>query len=205
MILIGITGIIGSGKTTVSSMLSQEGIPVIDLDRLGKEVTDYEEVVREIQELFGAEFIVNAKANIEKMREIAFVDTETRKKLEAIIHPRVRVELWRRINQFKAEGAPVVIVDAPLLFETGLYKKLDKAVVVSADMDKIKERLRLRGMEEEDANRRLPHQMPLAEKEKMADHVLYNNGTEEDLKKELRALLLRIKEWEARDLCTLKI
>ncbi len=76
---------------------------------------------------------------------------------------------------------------------------------MSADMDKIKERLRLRGMEEEDANRRLPHQMPLAEKEKMADHVLYNNGTEEDLKKELRALLLRIKEWEARDLCTLKI
>jgi len=201
MILIGITGIIGSGKTTVSSMLSHEGIPVIDLDRLGKEVTDYGEVVREILELFGAEFIVNDKANIEKMRKIAFVDTETRKKLEAIIHPRVRVELWRRINQFKAEGAPVVIVDAPLLFETGLYKKLDKVVVVSADMDKIKERLRLRGMEEEDANRRLPHQISLAEKEKMADHILYNNGTEEDLKKEIRALLLRIKEWEASDLC----
>ncbi len=202
MILIGITGIIGSGKTTVSSMLSQEGIPVIDLDRLGKEVTDYEEVVREIQEFFGAEFIVNDKVNIEKMREIAFIDAETRKKLEAIIHPRVRVELWRRINQFKAEEAQVVIIDAPLLFETGLYKKLDKVVVVSADMDKIKERLRLRGMEEEDANRRLPHQIPLSEKEKMADHVLYNNGAEEDLKKEIKALLLRIKEWEARDLCT---
>jgi len=202
MILIGITGIIGSGKTTVSSMISQEGIPVIDLDRLGKEVTDYEEVVREIQEFFGAEFIVNDKVNIEKMREIAFIDAETRKKLEAIIHPRVRVELWRRINQFKAEEAQVVIIDAPLLFETGLYKKLDKVVVVSADMDKIKERLRLRGMEEEDANRRLPHQIPLSEKEKMADHVLYNNGAEEDLKKEIKALLLRIKEWEARDLCT---
>ena len=202
MILIGITGIIGSGKTTVSSMLSQEGIPVIDLDRLGKEVTDYEEVVREIQEFFGAEFIVNDKVNIEKMREIAFIDAETRKKLEAIIHPRVRVELWRRINQFKAEEAQVVIIDAPLLFETGLYKKLDKVVVVSADMDKIKERLRLRGMEEEDANRRLPHQIPLSEKEKMADHVLYNNGAEEDRKKEIKALLLRIKEWEARDLCT---
>ncbi len=183
-------------------MLLKEGIPVIDLDRLGKEITDYDEVVREIQELFGVEFIVNDKANIEKIREIAFIDTETRKKLEAIIHPRVRVELCRRINQFKAEGVPVVIVDAPILFETGLYKKLDKVVVVSADIDKIRERLRLRGMDEEDANRRLPHQIPLAEKEKMADHVLYNNGTEEDLKKEIRALLLRIKEWEARDLCT---
>jgi len=202
MILVGITGIIGSGKTTVSSMLSQEGIPVINLDTLGKEVTDYEEVVRDIQEVFGVEFIVNNKADIAKLREIAFVDTETRKKLEGIIHPRAGSELWKRIDQFKAIGVPVVIVDAPLLFETGLYKKLDKVVVVSADMDKIKERLRLRGMEEEDANRRLPHQIPLAEKEKMADHVLYNNGTEEDLRKELKALLSRIKEWEVRSSCT---
>jgi len=202
MILVGITGIIGSGKTTVSSMLSQEGIPVIDLDRLGKEVTDYEEVVRNIQEVFGVEYIVNNKADIAKLREIAFVDTATRKKLEGIIHPRAGAELWKRINQLKSEGNSVVIVDAPLLFETGLYKKLDKVVVVSADMDKIKERLRLRGMEEEDANRRFPHQIPLAEKEKMADHVLYNNGTEEDLRKELEALLSRIKEWEVRSSCT---
>lgn len=202
MILVGITGIIGSGKTTVSSMLLQEGIPVIDLDRLGKEVTDYEEVVRDIQEVFGVEFIVSNKVDIAKLREIAFVDTETRKKLEGIIHPRAGSELWKRINQFKAKGVPVVIVDAPLLFETGLYKKLDKVVVVSADMEKIKERLRLRGMEEEEANRRLPHQIPLAEKEKMADHVLYNNGTEEDLRKELKVLLSRIKEWEVRSSCT---
>jgi dephospho-CoA kinase len=202
MILVGITGIIGSGKTTVSSMLSQEGIPVIDLDKLGKEVTDYEEVVRNIQEVFGVEYIVNNKADIAKLREIAFVDTATRKKLEGIIHPRAGSELWKRIDQLKAEGVPAVIVDAPLLFETGLYKKLDKVVVVSADMDKIKERLRLRGMGEEDANRRLPHQIPLAEKEKMADHILYNNGTEEDLRKELKTLLSRIKEWEVRSSCT---
>jgi dephospho-CoA kinase len=57
-------------------------------------------------------------------------------------------------------------------------------------------------MGEEDANRRLPHQIPLAEKEKMADHILYNNGTEEDLRKELKTLLSRIKEWEVRSSCT---
>jgi dephospho-CoA kinase len=79
---------------------------------------------------------------------------------------------------------------------------MDKVVVVSADMDTIRERLKLRGMEEEDTNRRLPHQIPLAEKEKMADHVLYNNGTEEDLGKELKILLLKLKEWEVRSLCT---
>lgn len=201
MILIGITGIIGSGKTTVSKMLSQEGIPVIDLDMLGKEVTDYEEVVRDIQDAFGEEYVVDKKANIAKLREIAFIDTEKRKKLEAIIHPRVRDELWKRVERYRLKGAPSVVIDAPLLYETGLYKKLDKVVVVSVDMDTIKERLRLRGMDEEDVNRRLPHQIPLTEKEKMADYVLYNNGSEEDLTKEIKALLLRIKEWEVSAPC----
>lgn len=202
MILVGITGIIGSGKSTVSRMLSQEGFPVIDLDGLGKEVTDYREVIGDIKEVFGAEYIVNNRADIAKLREIAFIDTETRRKLENIIHPRAGAELWKRIDELKTKGAPVVIVDAPLLYETGLYKKLDKVVVVSADMDKIKERLILRGMEEEDANRRLPHQIPLSEKEKIADYVLYNNGSEKDLRKELKALLLKIKEWEVRSSCT---
>jgi len=201
MILIGITGIIGSGKTTVSKMLSQEGIPVIDLDMLGKEVTDYEDVVRDIQGAFGEEYVVDKKANIAKLREIAFIDTEKRKKLEAIIHPRVRDELWKRVERYRLKGAPSVVIDAPLLYETGLYKKLDKVVVVSVDMDTIKERLRLRGMDEEDVNRRLPHQIPLTEKEKMADYVLYNNGSEEDLTKEIKALLLRIKEWEVSAPC----
>jgi dephospho-CoA kinase len=202
MILVGITGIIGSGKTTVSGMLLQEGIPVIDLDRIGKEVTDYEEVVRDIREAFGDEYVVNDKADITKLREIAFINAETRRKLENIIHPRAAIELWKRIDKFKTEGAPVVVIDAPLLYETGLDKKLDKVVVVSADMETIKERLKLRGMEEEDTNRRLPHQISLAEKEKKADHVLHNNGSGDDLKKELKALLLRIKEWEVRSPCT---
>lgn len=160
MILVGITGIIGSGKTTVSNMLSQEGIPVIDLDRLGKEITDYDEVIRDIEEVFGTEYIANKKVDIVKLRTIAFVDVKTRKKLEAIIHPRVRAELWKKIEHYRDMGARVVVVDAPLLYETGMYKSMDKVVVVSADMDKIRERLKLRGMDEEDTDRRLPHQIP---------------------------------------------
>ncbi|HBA53471.1 MAG TPA: dephospho-CoA kinase [Syntrophorhabdus aromaticivorans] len=198
MILIGITGILGSGKTTVSNILSKEGFPVIDIDRLGKEITDHIETINEIKEIFGGEYVTDNKVDVEKLRNIAFQNIDTRKKLESIIHPKARAELWKRIEEFKKRGTKTVIVDAPLLFETGLYKRLDKVVVVSATMDIIKKRLRMRGMEEEDADRRLPHQIPLKEKEKMADWVICNNGTETELKKEMIILLTKIKEWEVR-------
>jgi len=132
MILIGITGIIGSGKTTVSSMLKKEGFEVIDLDGIAKEVLSLEDVKK----------------------------------------------------------------DGPLLFETGLYRKLDKTVVVSTDAEMLGGRLKNRGMDEEDVKRRMTFQISLKEKEKMADWVVYNNGTVEDLKKETETLLEKIKGWE---------
>ncbi len=202
MILVGITGIIGSGKSTVSYLLSREGFPIIDIDRLGKEVTGYQEVIQDIKETFGSEFVVNGEADIGKLRAIAFRDVETRRKLENIIHPRARSLLLRRIDDFRNAGNKVVIVDGPLLYETGLAKELDKVVVISADMKKIKARLKVRGMEQDDIDRRLLHQIPLQDKEKMADSVVYNNGTEEDLEKEVRALVVKINEWEVRSSCT---
>lgn len=202
MILVGITGIIGSGKSTVSYLLSREGFPIIDIDRLGKEVTGYQEVIQDIKETFGSEFVVNGEADIGKLRAIAFRDVETRRKLENIIHPRARSLLLRRIDDFRNAGNKVVIVDGPLLYETGLAKELDKVVVISADMKKIKARLKVRGMEQDDIDRRLLHQIPLQDKEKMADFVVYNNGTEEDLEKEVRALVVKINEWEVRSSCT---
>jgi dephospho-CoA kinase len=203
MILVGITGILGSGKSTAASMLSKEGLPVIDLDRLGKEVTGHTEVVQEIRRIFGKEYVVNDGVDARKLAERAFRDQESRKKLEGIIHPRVDAELWKRIEKQKREGATAVVVDGPLLFETGLYKRLDKIVVVSTGMEKIKKRLRLRGMEDNEAERRLLHQIPLKEKERMADYVVYNNGTAEDLEKEIKTLVRTIREgWEARSTCT---
>jgi dephospho-CoA kinase len=203
MILVGITGILGSGKSTAASMLSREGLPVIDLDSLGKEITGHKEVVQEIKRIFGKEYAVNDGVDVRKLAERAFRDQESRRKLEGIIHPRVDAELWKRVEKLKGEGATAVIVDGPLLFETGLYKKLDKIVVVSTGMEKIKKRLRLRGMEDDEAERRLPHQIPLKEKEGMADYVVYNNGTAEDLRKEIKTLVRTIREgWEARSTCT---
>jgi dephospho-CoA kinase len=196
MILIGITGIIGSGKTTASSMLKKEGFEVVDLDRIAREVLFLEDVQDEIKNVFGEGYVSGGQVDIEKMRNTVFKDSSSIKKLEQIVHPKVREKLFSRAEQVEKSGSKSVIIDGPLLFETGLYKQLDKIVVVSAKLEALIQRLKNRGMDEEDVKRRMVFQIPLDEKEKMADHVVYNNGTIEDIKKEIAILLKKIKGWE---------
>ncbi len=198
MITVGITGIIGSGKTTASSMLKRKGFEIIDLDQLSKDLIRKGEVLAEIRRRFGAEYVAEDTVDIVRLRDEVFKNKDLLRILEAIIHPRVRSMLGQRLDELEREGAEVVFVDGPLLFETGLYKEFDKVVVVSAKTKTIKERLKARGMTEEDIGQRMPHQIPLAEKEKMADHVVNNNGNVDSLEREVERLLQRIKEWEVR-------
>jgi dephospho-CoA kinase len=196
MILIGITGIVGSGKTTVSDMLRKKGIEVIDLDKIAKEVAEREDVRNDIKETFGGQYITEDNIAVERIRELVFKDKEKLKQLEGIIHPKVRKEMYDRIRKSEEKGNKALVIDAPLLYETGLYKKVDKIVVVSTSAVKTKERLKIRGMEEDDIDKRTAIQVPLKEKEAMADLVIRNNGTIEELKKEVDDLLNRIETWE---------
>lgn len=202
MITIGITGIIGSGKTTASAALKNKGIPVVDLDFLAKKALTLTEVHEDIQRELGNGFVAEGEIVVEKLRDLVFADKEKLQKLEAIIHPRVLAQLWQTIKELEDAGEKAVIVDGPLLFETDLHKKLDKTVVVTADMGVIRERLKIRGMAPDDIEKRISHQIPLWEKEKVADYVLFNNGTREDLDREIQNLLERINEWEVRTRCT---
>lgn len=202
MITIGITGIIGSGKTTASAALKNKGIPVVDLDFLAKKALTLTEVHEDIERELGNGFVSEGEIVVERLRDLVFADKEKLQKLEAIIHPRVLAQLWQTIRELEAAGEKAVIVDGPLLFETDLHKKLDKTVVVSADMGVIRERLKTRGMAPDDIEKRISHQIPLWEKEKVADYVLFNNGTREDLDREIENLLERINEWEVRTRCT---
>ena len=196
MILIGITGIIGSGKTTVSNMLEKEGFVVIDLDMIAKDTLLQNDVIREIGSRFGKEYVSGDRVNVEKMKKTVFQNEDMLRILEGITHPKIVDRLFNDVDSIKKRGAKSIIIDGPLLFETGLYKRLDKIVVVSANPEALKERLIKRGMEQEDIEKRMVFQISLEEKEKLADIVLYNNGTMEGLKREVSKLSETIKGWE---------
>ena len=196
MIVVGITGIIGSGKTTASRILKKKGITVVDLDALAKKAVTLKEVQEEIINRLGKEYVKDGNLVVEKLKETVFMDKEKLRTLESIIHPRVREDLWKTIAEKREAGAGFVIVDGPLLYETDLHKSLDKIVVVSTEKEGIRERLRTRGLSDEDMDMRMSNQIPLKEKEKRADFVIFNNGTRRDLEQEVEGLLRRIKEWE---------
>ena len=202
MITIGITGIIGSGKSTASQSLKKKGIPVIDLDAEAKWVLTMNEVHEDIEGKLGPGLVMNGEICVERLRDTVFADKEKLRTLEAITHPRILGRMWKMIADLKESEHGAVIIDGPLLFETGLYKEFDKLVVVTADMDIIRERLKIRGMEPQDIEKRISHQIPLGEKVEAADYVLLNNGTREDLDREIDKLMERINEWEVRTQCT---
>jgi dephospho-CoA kinase len=196
MIVVGITGTIGSGKSTLSDLLRARGYPVIDIDRLGKEATDHQDAVDELRAAIGSEYVRDGKLDTDRLREAAFSDHRILRGLERIIHPRVSREMSRQMASHRAAGAKTVFLDHPLLFETGVDKACQRVVVVSARMTQIRDRLKERGMALADAERRMSFQMPLQEKEAMADFVVHNDGTKDDLDREVDALLERIKAWE---------
>ena len=196
MIFLGLTGILGSGKSTTARLLRERGLDIIDLDALAKESLNWKETQDDIRSTFGDECVANGVVDIAILRGLAFNQGNDLRKLEAIIHPRVRNEVEKRIEALKTKGARAVVFDHPLLFEKGFDKKVDKVVVVVAEMEIIRRRLVERGMETDDVERRLSFQIPLAEKMAAADYVINNNGTEEELKKEVDLFLEKLTSWE---------
>ena len=199
MIIIGITGIIGSGKTTTSNILRKKGLRVVDLDSIAKKAVLLEDVQHEIASKLGAEYIEDGKLSTSRLQQTVFSDKNKLQVLESIIHPRVIEKLAKEIEAAKQNGRRSILVDAPLLFETDLYTKVDKIIVVSTTMERVRERLKQRGHTDEDITNRILNQIPLREKEKKADVVLFNNGSREDLERDIEGLLRRIKEWEVVD------
>ncbi|MCG7335485.1 dephospho-CoA kinase [Sporosarcina sp. ACRSM] len=194
--IIGLTGSIASGKSTVSTMLKRKGFPIVDADEIARQVVEPgSPVLTEISQAFGQEVLqADGSLNREKLGELIFNDKEKRLQLNGIIHPAIRKEMLRQKEEWLASGAKTVIMDIPLLFESKLQSLVDKIIVVSVTPEIQKERLIARNvLSEEEADARIQSQMPVKEKEKEADAVLYNNHTVEQTEEQLERLLL---DWE---------
>jgi dephospho-CoA kinase len=180
---VGLTGGVASGKSTVSAMLRDLGAVVIDADLLAREVVaPGTDGLAEIVAVFGPE-VLTADGELDRpaMGAIVFADEEARRKLEAIIHPRVR----ERGAQMEADAGPdaVVVHDIPLLAETGQASTFDAVVVVDAPVETQVERMvSLRGMSREEAEARIGAQASRDERLAVATHVIDNTGTLEDLR-----------------------
>lgn len=190
--IIGLTGSIASGKSTVSKMLEDLGYPIIDADLVARQVVEPGSgTLTEVEALFGPEVIrEDGSMNREKVGALIFSDPVKRKQLNDIIHPAIRAEMLRQRSAFLAGGHSTIVMDIPLLFESKLQHFVDKVLVVSVTEENQLTRLMERnGLSEKDARARISSQLPMSVKEEGADAVIYNNGTTEETAHQLTRIL----------------
>jgi dephospho-CoA kinase len=194
--LVGLTGGIASGKSTVAAILRRLGASIINADELSREVVQPgQDAWKEIIKSFGPDILQENKTlDRRKLRKIVFDNPEARKKLEAIIHPRVRALAERRISQLAAAGSSIIVYEVPLLFEAQIHLWLRPVILVACDIEIQKKRLLERDhLTELEAQQHLDAQMSLEEKRKLADYVIENDGTLEELEQDVRAVLQKIQ------------
>jgi dephospho-CoA kinase len=191
MIIVGLTGSVGTGKSTVANFFRELGAYVIDWDELAREVTrPHSRAWKEIVEYFGKDYLnEDLTINRQKLAEMIFSDKEKVAKLNQIVHPEVFKEDERIIKEIKElDPHALVIKDIPLLFELTRPIFVDKIVVVSASKQTQLRRLEEKGMSREDARSRIKSQLPLEEKIKSADFVINNDGPLEETKKQVEEI-----------------
>jgi dephospho-CoA kinase len=191
MTIVGLTGSVGTGKSTVADFFRELGAYVIDWDELAREVTrPHSRAWKEIVEYFGKDVLnEDLTLNRQKLANMVFSDKAKLAKLNQIVHPEVFKEDEKITGEVKDRDPNAVILkDIPLLFELTPPICVDKTVVVSASEQTQLKRLRERGMTEEDAQRRIKSQLPLEGKIKSADFVIDNDGPLEDTKRQVEQI-----------------
>jgi dephospho-CoA kinase len=194
--LVGLTGGIASGKSTVAKILERLGAAVINADALSREVVEPgKEAWREIIDAFGAGILQpDQTLDRQKLRTVIFNDRDGRKKLEAIIHPRVRALAEERIREHAVAGYSIIVYEVPLLFEGNLHEWLRPVILVACNVDTQRTRLQERDqLTQTEAQKHIDAQMSLEEKQRLADYVIENVGSLADLEQQVRTVLEKIK------------
>jgi len=189
-LLVGLTGGIATGKSTVSAMFAHLGAKIIDADLLAREVVmPGQPALARIAEEFGREVLQeDGQLDRKRLAAVVFAHPARRRRLEQITHPAIRVRQQRILSVYEEEAFEgIVIWDAALLIEGGGHAQMDRVVVVTADAETELRRLMARdGLSEEEARQRIGSQMPLAEKAALADHVIDNSGGRADTERRVR-------------------
>ncbi|PRP56561.1 dephospho-CoA kinase [Bacillus halotolerans] len=191
-LVIGLTGGIASGKSTVANMLIDKGITVIDADIIAKQAVEKGmPAYRQIIDEFGEDILLeNGDIDRRKLGALVFTNEQKRLALNSIVHPAVREEMLKRRDESVANQETFVVLDIPLLFESKLESLVDKIIVVSVTKELQLERLTKRNqLTEEEALSRIRSQIPLEEKVSRADNVIDNSGTLEETKQQLEEIL----------------
>ncbi|OIR41338.1 dephospho-CoA kinase [Corynebacterium sp. NML130628] len=196
MLRIGLTGGIGSGKSSVASLLRDHGFVIVDADRIARDILQPgSAALREVAAVFGDDLLdASGVLNRKLLAQRAFGSEAQTQKLNAITHPAIRKESMRQFDAAEAAGANVAVYDMPLLIELRLHRAMDFTVVVDVDEEeRVKRLVNFRGLTEEDARSRIARQITDAERLAAADYVIDNNGPLSELSPQVDALVAHIE------------
>ena len=201
--IIGLTGGIGTGKSTVAQIFREKGIPIVDTDIISREVINYPEVVNRLVEEFGKEILEEEaesqkkskerKISRNKLGQIVFKDEKKVAVLNSIMHPPIIEEMRRQIKELRQKHK-TVFVEVQLLFEAKLEKEFDLTVLVYADKKTQLERVLKRdGRKEEEVQQIINAQMDMTEKRRLSNYIIENNGDSEMLDLEIEKFIKKLK------------
>ena len=193
MLIVALTGGIGSGKSRAGQYFAQLGAFVVDSDQLARDVVErgtpgFEEVLLR----FGDEILSNGEIDRKKLGSIVFSNVESREDLEAIIHPLIQ-QAFSDVVEAAGE-ADIVINQIPLLVETSGADRFDRVITVISDMNLRVERLKKRGLLSSEIDRRIAAQATDAQRIEISDYIIENNGTEDDLLREVESTFEELKQ-----------
>ncbi len=193
--VIGLVGGIGAGKSSAAKRLAQLGAVVVDADRIGHEVLSQPDVIAQIGREFGTH-VVNAQGVDRKaLAQIVFADRAMLDKLESIVHPHLERRLQESLAANRARRVPMIVLDAAIMLEKGWNRFCDQLLFIeSPESDRVRRCQEHRGWDEEMLRQREQVQMSVAEKRRLADHVVINNGSLDDFQARVDAWFHRVIE-----------
>jgi dephospho-CoA kinase len=185
--ILGVTSCMGCGASTVTKMLKAKGAKVVSADEIAGELLKKPAIKIKLAKAFGKEIIVKKKVDRKKLAELAFESKISLKKLNDITHPPILREIKQRLGKLKKSR--LVVLDAPLLVESGLVKNVDKLILVRASRETQLKRLMQKNVSREQALKRIKAHYSLTRKAKQADYFIDNNGSLKDTREQLNAIL----------------